>query len=148
MSQCNTLATEPYQYCNEPVTELFRKKQNVPHSRVVILEVDSSHHGYAHSHAATETVYCHRRSTCQGCWSVPPNLDEDFESFRQNSKYFAFQESLEKMKNFDSLLDLYYDLGDPQQLLLDEELRERFCQTDFKVMRVAFWTVAIPPPKN
>ena len=32
MSQCNTLATEPYQYCNEPVTELFRKKQHVPHS--------------------------------------------------------------------------------------------------------------------
>ena len=52
------------------------------------------------------------------------------------------------MKNFDSLLDLYYDLGDPQQLLLDEQLRERFCQADFKVMRVAFWTVAIPPPKN
>ena len=89
-----------------------------------------------------------RSSTCQGCWSVPPNLDEDFESFRQNSRYLAFQESLEKMKNFDSLLDLYYDLGDPQQLLLDEQLRERFCEADFKVMRVAFWTVAIPPPKN
>ena len=32
MSQCNTLATEPKQYCNEPATELFRKKKNVPHS--------------------------------------------------------------------------------------------------------------------
>ena len=33
-------------------------------------------------------------------------------------------------------------------MLLDEQLRERFCQTDFKVMRVALWSVVIPPPTN
>ena len=45
-------------------------------------------------------------------------------------------------------MDLYYDLGDPTQLLLDEELRERFVHIDFTVMRVALWTANVPPPKN
>ena len=33
-------------------------------------------------------------------------------------------------------------------MLIDEELKERFVYTDFKVMRVALWTTSIPPPKN
>ena len=52
------------------------------------------------------------------------------------------------MEDYDSLLDLYYDLEEPEQLLLDEELRKRFDYTDFKVIRVALWTTSIPPPKN
>ena len=52
------------------------------------------------------------------------------------------------MQEYDSLLDLYYDLEAPEQLLLDEELSERFVHTDFRVMRVAFWTTSILPPKN
>ena len=48
----------------------------------------------------------------------------------------------------DSLLVLYYDLEEPEQLLLDEELRERFVNSDFKVMRAAMFTTCIPPPTN
>ena len=66
----------------------------------------------------------------------------------ENLRYKAFKASLEKMKDYDNFMDLYYDLGDPTQLLLDEELRERFVHIDFRVMRVALWTTSIPPPKN
>ena len=52
------------------------------------------------------------------------------------------------MREYDSLLDLYYDLDEPEQLLLDADLKERFVYTDFKVMRVALFTTSIPPPQN
>ena len=49
-------------------------------------------------------------------------FDDDFESYKENSRYKAFKASVEKIKNYDNLINLYYDLGDPTQLLLDEEL--------------------------
>ena len=56
---------------------------------------------------------------------------------KENSRYKAFKSSLAKMQKYGSLLDLYNDLGNPGQLLLGEELKERFVYTDFKVMRIA-----------
>ena len=58
----------------------------------------------------------------------------------EHSRYTAFNASLEQMTDYYDVMDLYYDLGDPTQLLLDEELRERFVHIDFIVMRVALWT--------
>ena len=72
-------------------------------------------------------------------------FDEDIESYMENSRYKAFKTILNKMNDYDSLLDLYYDLGDFEQLLIDEKMRERFVHIDFKVMRVALWTNCIPP---
>ena len=76
------------------------------------------------------------------------SFDADFESYMENSRYKAFKTSLNKMKDYDNLLDLYYDLAGPEQVLLDEELRGRFVYTDFKVMRAAQFTTSIPPPIN
>ena len=72
-------------------------------------------------------------------------FDEDIEDYMKSSRYVEFKKCLDIMQHFDSLYDLWQDLGDPQQLLFDEELRDRFTQADFKVMRVALWTAAIPP---
>ena len=55
----------------------------------------------------------------------------------ENSRYKAFKTILNKMNDYDSLLDLYYDLGDFEQLLIDEKMRQRFVHIHFKVMRVA-----------
>ena len=51
--------------------------------------------------------------------------------------YKAFKTSPAKTKDYDSLLDLYYDLEEPEQLLLYENLKEKFVHTDFKMMRIA-----------
>ena len=65
------------------------------------------------------------------------SFDADLDSFKENSRYKAFKTSLNKMKDYDSLLDLYYDLEEPEQLLLYENLKEKFVHTDFKMMRIA-----------
>ena len=46
------------------------------------------------------------------------------------------------------MLDLYYDLEEREQLLLDEALRKRFVYTDFKVRRAALFTTNVQPPTN
>ena len=38
------------------------------------------------------------------------SLDLDVDSFKESSRYNAFKTSFNKMNNFDSLLDFYYDL--------------------------------------
>ena len=72
-------------------------------------------------------------------------FDKDGEDFRKHSRFVELQKGLDLMQHYDSLNDLWIDLGDPVQLLFDEKLRERFTQADFKIMRISLWSVAIPP---
>ena len=71
-------------------------------------------------------------------------FDKDGEDFRKHSRFVELQKGLDLMQHYDSLNDLWIDLGDPVQLLFDEKLRERFTQADFKIMRISLWSVAIP----
>ena len=50
------------------------------------------------------------------------------------------------LKNYESTLDLSYDLYEPMALVEDEELRERFCEVDLRELRGAELRICIAPP--